>query len=42
MRPVALEYERDRFVVVHECTGCGVRRRNRAHRDDNLSPLVGG
>jgi len=42
MRPIALEYARDGFAVVHECTGCGVRRRNRAHRDDDLAPLLGG
>lgn len=40
MAPVGLLYERDRFVIVHECTGCGVRRRNRAAATDDLSPLL--
>ena len=40
MRPAALLYERGEFVVVHECTACGVRRRNRASADDDLSPLM--
>jgi hypothetical protein len=40
MRPAALLYERGEFVVIHECVGCGVRRRNRAARDDDLSRLL--
>jgi RNHCP domain len=41
MRPVQLLYERGAFVVVHECTGCGVRRRNKASPDDDVSQLLG-
>ena len=41
MRPVALEYERGRFVLVHECTGCGARRRNRTASGDDLDQLLG-
>jgi hypothetical protein len=40
MQPVDLLYERGEFVVVHECTGCHLRRRNRAARDDDLSPFL--
>jgi RNHCP domain/Sgf11 (transcriptional regulation protein) len=40
MRPAALQYERGAFVVIHECLGCGVRRRNRVARDDDLSSLL--
>jgi hypothetical protein len=40
MRPVGLLYERGQFVVVHECTGCGVRRRNRVAAGDDLSTLL--
>jgi hypothetical protein len=40
MRPVELRYERGDFVVVHECTGCGLRRHNRAAVDDDLSSLL--
>jgi hypothetical protein len=40
MRPVRLLYERGEFVLVHECTGCLAVRRNRAHRDDDLSTLL--
>jgi RNHCP domain len=41
MRPIGLLYERGEFIVVHECVGCGTRRRNRAATDDDLSTLVG-
>jgi hypothetical protein len=40
MRPVGLLYERGEFVVVHECTACGARRRNRAAAGDDLSTLL--
>jgi hypothetical protein len=40
MAPVDLRYERGQFVVVHECTECGARRRNRATAGDNLSTLL--
>jgi len=40
MKPIALMYERGRFVVVHECTRCHVRRRNRANSDDDISTLL--
>jgi hypothetical protein len=40
MQPIALLYERGGFVLVHECTRCRLRRRNRAHRDDDLSALL--
>jgi len=41
MRPVALLYERDRFVIVHECTACHTTHRNRAASSDDLSVLLG-
>jgi hypothetical protein len=41
MRPDALLYERGAFVLVHCCTRCGMSRRNRAARDDDLSTLIG-
>ena len=40
MQPVQVLYERGRFVVVHNCTGCGIRRRNRASPDDDLSQFL--
>ena len=40
MQPIALLYERGRFVLVHECTRCHLQRRNRAHQDDDLSVLL--
>jgi hypothetical protein len=36
MRPAELLYERGEFVIVHECAGCGARKRNRAAADDRL------
>ena len=41
MEPVGLLLERGEFIVVHECTGCGRRRRNVAADDDDLSVLLG-
>ena len=40
MRPVQLLYERDIFVVVHECTRCGTRRRNKTSAQDDLSGFL--
>jgi hypothetical protein len=40
MRPVALLHERRGFVVVHECTGCGARRRCRTAPDDDRDVLL--
>jgi hypothetical protein len=40
MEPVGLLYERGEFVVVHECTGCRCRRRNRAGADDDVTVLM--
>jgi RNHCP domain len=40
MAPIALLYERGEFVVVHECRGCHMQRRNRAGPRDNLSVLM--
>jgi hypothetical protein len=40
MRPVALLYEHDEFIVVHRCVACRLRRRNRAAPDDDLSTLL--
>jgi hypothetical protein len=41
MRPVQLLFERDRFVVVHRCTACGVTRRCGCRPNDDLSTLLG-
>lgn len=41
MEPVGLVYERGEFVVIHECTRCRAKRRNRAAADDDLSVLLG-
>jgi RNHCP domain-containing protein len=41
MEPVGLVCERGEFIVIHECTGCGERRRNRADADDDVSALLG-
>lgn len=41
MEPIGLLHERGEFVVIHECTRCGQRRRNIAAADDDLSVLLG-
>ena len=41
MAPVELRYERGEFMVVHECTGCGIRRRNRTAVADDLDTMFG-
>jgi hypothetical protein len=40
MRPATLLYERGAFVVIHECLGCGVQRRTRVSRDDDVSSFL--
>jgi hypothetical protein len=40
MQPVQLLYERGEFVIVHECTGCRSRKRNRAAPDDDVGQLM--
>jgi hypothetical protein len=40
MTPIALLYRRGDFVVVHECTGCGLRRHNRAAANDEIRVLM--
>ena len=40
MEPMGALYERGEFLVVHQCLGCGVRRRNRVSNDDDLSCLL--
>jgi hypothetical protein len=40
MQPIGLLYERGEFVVVHECVRCGLRRRNRAAVEDDLTTLL--
>jgi hypothetical protein len=37
MGPVQLLYERDAFVIVHECVDCGATRRCRTSSDDDLT-----
>ena len=36
MQPVGVLYENGEFVVVHECTGCGLVRRNRTADNDRV------
>ena len=40
MRPIELRYEKGQFVLVHECTGCGLKRRNRTQADDDLTVFL--
>jgi hypothetical protein len=40
MEPIALLYERGRFVLVHRCTACGHDQRTRSSPGDDLSPLL--
>ncbi len=40
MEPVGLLYERGKFIVVHECASCAVRRHSRADENDDLAVLM--
>ncbi|MGH4033535.1 RNHCP domain-containing protein [Actinomycetota bacterium Odt1-20B] len=45
MRPVAVEYHSAKgHMIVHQCTGCGTRRRNRMaedpHQGDDLDTVL--
>jgi hypothetical protein len=37
MEPIAIEYVRGEFVIVHRCVRCGHERRNRSAPADRLS-----
>jgi hypothetical protein len=36
MEPIAIEYVKGDFVIVHRCTACGHQRRNRTSPEDRL------
>ncbi|HEX3733081.1 MAG TPA: RNHCP domain-containing protein [Mycobacteriales bacterium] len=40
MRPVSANYERQRYVLLHECQRCGVRKPNKAAAGDNTDALI--
>lgn len=40
MEPVALELESGSYVIVHRCTVCGARKRNKAADNDNTDVLT--
>lgn len=40
MAPISVRYEHDVFQILHECTACGHRKKNRAASDDQLSAFL--
>jgi len=40
MEPVSVEVSREKYVVVHRCLKCGVVRRNKAVKDDDVEVMI--
>ncbi len=40
MKPIAARYERDEFVITHQCEKCGVRRTNKSSPSDDGQLLI--
>ena len=40
MKPVALEIRGKDWIIVHECSRCGFRRKNRAVAEDSRDALI--
>lgn len=40
MVPLAATYERGKYVLLHECQGCGMRKPNRAAANDDSELLI--
>ncbi len=40
MEPVGVESKRGEYVIVHRCTRCGIRRRNKAAKNDSFDVIV--
>ncbi|MGC9046841.1 MAG: RNHCP domain-containing protein [Minisyncoccia bacterium] len=37
MEPIGIEIKRGQYIILHHCIKCGVKKRNKASRDDNIS-----
>jgi len=40
MVPLAATYERGKYILLHECQGCGARKPNKAASGDNRNLLI--
>ncbi|MDO8557164.1 MAG: RNHCP domain-containing protein [Candidatus Jorgensenbacteria bacterium] len=40
MRPKSVVIEKREFIISHECEKCGVKKRNKAAENDDLSTLL--
>lgn len=40
MRPMCLLKDGDDFVILHKCQKCGIERKNRTAKDDDLSVIL--
>ncbi len=41
MKPIRVESEKGKFVLIHKCEKCGEGKRNKTNFEDNLSVLLG-
>ncbi|MDO8510060.1 MAG: RNHCP domain-containing protein [bacterium] len=42
MEPVAFEQERGKFVILHKCQKCGMQKKNKVDKNDDLSLMSKG
>jgi len=40
MEPIAVEGASPAYVIVHSCTRCGIKRRNKVEAADNMSTVI--
>ena len=40
MKPVAVEIERGEYILIHKCQKCGIRKRNKASKNDNFENIL--
>jgi rubrerythrin len=40
MKPVAVDIERDEYIIIHRCENCGATKRNKTVPNDNFEAIV--
>ena len=39
MKPIKIESEKGEFIIIHECQKCGVKKKNKTNKEDDLNIL---
>jgi len=40
MKPIGVELQKGEYIITHRCIKCGVKKRNKAAKDDNFDALI--